>query len=179
MGQPWINQDLWSIDMRRLSTPPSHPYPLCADCVPFELVVSAVILYMKEELWGEGSNNVSNFHHHNINGGAVDDTLRHRQKPCKGNLPHEILCVYCIWFDPGFSSSINVHENLFIMQNVISEDVHFYLMSPRLIDPACFLYLISLQIRMSRFSIPLTLYTSPPLLHAEHVFLLSRVYLLL
>jgi hypothetical protein len=33
---------------------------------------------MKGELRLRGANSVSKFHHHNINGGAVDDTCRHR-----------------------------------------------------------------------------------------------------
>jgi hypothetical protein len=32
------------IDMRRLYRPPPHPFPSCADCVPFELVASAALL---------------------------------------------------------------------------------------------------------------------------------------
>jgi hypothetical protein len=46
----------------------------------------------KEELRGRGPNSISNFYH-DINGGAVDNTLRHRQKPCKGNLPMRYLWV--------------------------------------------------------------------------------------
>jgi hypothetical protein len=34
----------FTIDMRRVSRPPP-PFPLCADCVPFELVLSAALLY--------------------------------------------------------------------------------------------------------------------------------------
>jgi hypothetical protein len=56
--------------MRILARLPPHPFPLSADRVPFDLVVSAVLV--KEELQGRGSNGISNFHHHNINGGAVD-----------------------------------------------------------------------------------------------------------
>jgi hypothetical protein len=33
-----------TIDMRRLSRPPLHPFPLSAGCVPFELVANAALL---------------------------------------------------------------------------------------------------------------------------------------
>jgi hypothetical protein len=41
---------------------------------------------MKGELRLRGANSVSKFHHHNINGGAVDDTCRHRSTPFMLNL---------------------------------------------------------------------------------------------
>jgi hypothetical protein len=46
---------------------------------------------MKGDLRGRGTNSISNFHHHNINGGSVS-TIHDvtGQKPCKGNLHHEI-----------------------------------------------------------------------------------------
>jgi hypothetical protein len=47
----------------------------------------------KEELRGRGSNSISNFHHHNTNGGDVDSTWRHRWKLCRGNLPIRYLCT--------------------------------------------------------------------------------------
>jgi hypothetical protein len=36
--------------------PPLHPFPLCADCVPFELVVSALPLLGRKNCGGRGSN---------------------------------------------------------------------------------------------------------------------------
>jgi hypothetical protein len=41
------------IDMRKVDRP--HPFPLCANCVPFELVVSAARLGRKYN-GGRGSN---------------------------------------------------------------------------------------------------------------------------
>jgi hypothetical protein len=46
------------IDMRRVSRPPPHPFPLCADCVPFELVVSAALLGRKNSGCGGGGQTV-------------------------------------------------------------------------------------------------------------------------
>jgi hypothetical protein len=43
------------------------------DCAPFELVVSAALLG-RQNCGGRGSNSISKFHNHNINGGAVDNT---------------------------------------------------------------------------------------------------------
>jgi hypothetical protein len=43
------------------------------DCVPFELVGSAAPP-MKSKLRWRGTNSVSTFGHHNINGGAGDNT---------------------------------------------------------------------------------------------------------
>jgi hypothetical protein len=48
---------------------------LYTDRVPFEMLDSAGLLYcMKGELRWSGQNKISKFDHHNINGGAVDDT---------------------------------------------------------------------------------------------------------
>jgi hypothetical protein len=41
---------------------------------------------MKKELRWRGPSSISKFHHHNINGGAVDDIWHHRQTTCKLNL---------------------------------------------------------------------------------------------
>jgi hypothetical protein len=46
---------------------------LYTDRVPFELLDSAA-LPLKRELRWRGANRISKFGHHNINGGAVDDT---------------------------------------------------------------------------------------------------------
>jgi hypothetical protein len=48
---------------------------------------------MKGELRWRGPTGISKFHHHNINGGAVDDTWRHRWTTCKLNLVMRYL-----WF---------------------------------------------------------------------------------
>jgi hypothetical protein len=64
---------IFTIDMRRLSRLPPTPSPSvqawigCQRCPP-----------MKGELRGRGSKSVSKFHYHSINGGAVDNTWRHR-----------------------------------------------------------------------------------------------------
>jgi hypothetical protein len=50
-----------TIDIRRVSR-------------SFELVVNAACPPRKEELRGRESNSISNFPHHNINGGAVNNT---------------------------------------------------------------------------------------------------------
>jgi hypothetical protein len=47
---------------------------LYTDRVPFDLLDSAALLYEGRELRWRGSNSVSKFDHHNINGNVVDDT---------------------------------------------------------------------------------------------------------
>jgi hypothetical protein len=50
---------------------------------------------MKGEPRLNGANSVSKFHHHNINGGAVDDTWRHRYTTFKLNLGMRYLWLCC------------------------------------------------------------------------------------
>jgi hypothetical protein len=50
---------------------------LHTDRVPFQLLDSAALAPMKGKLGWRGANSISKFAHHNINGGAVDNTLRH------------------------------------------------------------------------------------------------------
>jgi hypothetical protein len=57
---------------------------------------------MKGELLWRGPNSNSKFDHHNINGGAVDDTCRHRWTTCKLNL----LMRY-LWVSRATSASSN------------------------------------------------------------------------
>jgi hypothetical protein len=47
---------------------------------------------MKGELRCRGPSSISKFHHHNINGGAVSDTWRHRKTTFKLNLVMRYLC---------------------------------------------------------------------------------------
>jgi hypothetical protein len=46
---------------------------LYTDRVPFELLDSAALVW-RETCGGEGANSISKFDHHNINGGAVNNT---------------------------------------------------------------------------------------------------------
>jgi hypothetical protein len=66
-----------TIDIRMVSRPPPTPSPY-AQTLSHLNWMSALPSYRKEELRGRGSNSISNFHHHNINSGAVDNTWRHR-----------------------------------------------------------------------------------------------------
>jgi hypothetical protein len=49
---------------------------------------------MKGELRWRGANSISKFDHHDINGGDVDNTWRHREKTCKLNLLNEISMLW-------------------------------------------------------------------------------------
>jgi hypothetical protein len=64
-----------TIDIRRLSLGHNlQPFPLCADCVPLELVVSAALL-LRKNCGGEGKISVSG--HHNVNEDAVYFTVQY------------------------------------------------------------------------------------------------------
>jgi hypothetical protein len=47
--------------------------PYRKDCVPFELIDSAALIW-SNSCGSGGANSISKFDHHNINGGAVDNT---------------------------------------------------------------------------------------------------------
>jgi hypothetical protein len=105
--------------MRIVSRPPPHPFPLRADCVPFELVVSAGLLG-KKNCGGGGSNSTSNFHHHDINGGAVstihDVTGRSRVRVIYS---HEISmsCLHC---NILYVRSLNNNKLYFVRSTPVS-----------------------------------------------------------
>jgi hypothetical protein len=64
--------------------------------VPFELLDSAALLW-RESCGGGGPNSSSKFDHHNINGGAVDDTWRAGRRLLSSFYSHEIsMLIHCI-----------------------------------------------------------------------------------